>query len=45
MEIVGDLLLLGVVNVVNGAGGVIGEYLVILKCIVKVVFIGLMEVG
>lgn len=45
MEIVGDLLLLGVVNVVNGVGGVIGEYLVILKCIVKVVFIGLMEVG
>lgn len=45
MEIVGDLLLLGVVNVVNGVGGVIGEYLVISKCIVKVAFIGLMEVG
>lgn len=45
MEIVGDLLSSGVVNVVNGVGGVIGEYLAISKRIVKVAFIGLTEVG
>lgn len=36
MEIVGDLLPPGVVNVVNGAGGVIGEYLATSKRIAKV---------
>ncbi|STL19733.1 lactaldehyde dehydrogenase [Escherichia coli] len=35
MEIVGDLLPPGVVNVVNGAGGEIGEYLATSKRIAK----------
>lgn len=38
MEIVGDLLPPGVVNVVNGAGGEIGEYLATSKRIAKVAF-------
>ena len=45
MEIVGDLLPPGVVNVVNGAGGVIGEYLATSKRIAKVAFTGSTEVG
>lgn len=45
MEIIGDLLLLGVLNVVNGFGREVGEVLVISKCIVKIVFIGLILVG
>ena len=45
MEIVGDLLPPGVVNVVNGAGGVIGEYLATSKRIAKVACTGSTEVG
>ncbi|EET6559743.1 aldehyde dehydrogenase family protein [Escherichia coli] len=45
MEIVGDLLPPGVVNVVNGAGGEIGEYLATSKRIAKVAFTGSTEVG
>ena len=45
MEIVGDLLPPGVVNVVNGAGGEIGEYLATSKRISKVAFTGSTEVG
>lgn len=42
---VGDLPPLWVVNVVNGAGGEIGEYLGTLKRIAKVAFTGSTEVG
>ena len=45
MEVVGDLLPPGVVNVVNGAGGEIGEYLATSKRIAKVAFTGSTEVG
>ena len=45
MEIVGDLLPPGVINVVNGAGGEIGEYLATSKRIAKVAFTGSTEVG
>ncbi|WP_297203117.1 aldehyde dehydrogenase family protein [uncultured Pluralibacter sp.] len=45
MEIIGDLLPPGVVNVVNGAGGEIGEYLSTSKRIAKVAFTGSTEVG
>ncbi len=45
MEIIGDLLPPGVVNVVNGAGGEIGEYLATSKRIAKVAFTGSTEVG
>ena len=45
MEIIGDLLPPGVINVVNGAGGEIGEYLATSKRIAKVAFTGSTEVG
>ncbi|KMK15900.1 aldehyde dehydrogenase [Pluralibacter gergoviae] len=45
MEIIGDLLPPGVVNVVNGAGGEIGEYLATSKRVAKVAFTGSTEVG
>lgn len=45
METIGDLLPPGVVNVVNGAGGEIGEYLATSKRIAKVAFTGSTEVG
>jgi hypothetical protein len=45
MEVIGDLLPPGVVNVVNGAGGEIGEYLATSKRIAKVAFTGSTEVG
>ena len=45
MEIVGDLLPPGVINVVIGAGGEIGEYLATSKRIAKVAFTGSTEVG
>lgn len=45
MEVIGDLLPHGVVNVVNGAGGEIGEYLATSKRIAKVAFTGSTEVG
>ncbi len=45
MELVGDLLPPGVINVVNGAGGEIGEYLATSNRIAKVAFTGSTEVG
>lgn len=45
MEVIGDLLPAGVVNVVNGAGGEIGEYLATSKRVAKVAFTGSTEVG
>lgn len=45
MEFIGDLLPPGVVNVVNGAGGDIGEYLATSPRIAKVAFTGSTEVG
>ncbi|HAT1577511.1 TPA: aldehyde dehydrogenase [Raoultella ornithinolytica] len=45
MEIVGELLPPGVVNVVNGAGAEIGEYLATSKRVAKVAFTGSTEVG
>ncbi|UXY11110.1 aldehyde dehydrogenase [Kosakonia sp. ML.JS2a] len=45
MEIIGDLLPPGVINVVNGAGGEIGEYLATSKRIAKVAFTGSTDVG
>ncbi|ATA19827.1 aldehyde dehydrogenase [Gibbsiella quercinecans] len=45
MELVQDLLPPGVINVVNGAGGEIGEYLATSKRIAKVAFTGSTEVG
>lgn len=45
MELLEDLFFVGVVNVVNGMGVEVGQVLVIYDCIVKVVFIGLIEVG
>lgn len=45
MELIGDLLPPGVINVVNGAGGEIGEYLATSKRIAKVAFTGSTEVG
>lgn len=44
-EVIGDLLLVGVLNVVNGYGKEVGEVLVISIWIVKIVFIGLIFVG
>lgn len=45
MELIGDLLPEGVLNVVNGAGGEIGEYLATSPRIAKVAFTGSTEVG
>jgi len=45
MELVQDILPAGVINVVNGAGGEIGEYLATSKRIAKVAFTGSTEVG
>lgn len=45
MEIIQDLLPPGVINVVNGAGGQIGEYLATSPRIAKVAFTGSTEVG
>lgn len=45
MEIIGDLLPPGVVNVVNGAGGEIGEYMATSPRIAKIAFTGSTEVG
>ena len=45
MEMVQDILPAGVINVVNGAGGEIGEYLATSKRIAKVAFTGSTEVG
>ncbi len=45
MELVQDLLPPGVVNVVNGSGSEIGEYLATSKRIAKVAFTGSTEVG
>jgi aldehyde dehydrogenase len=45
MELVQDILPPGVINVVNGAGGEIGEYLATSKRIAKVAFTGSTEVG
>lgn len=45
MLLIGDLLLFGVVNVVNGFGVEVGKLLVFSDCIVKVVFIGEIIMG
>ncbi|TKI07261.1 acetaldehyde dehydrogenase ExaC [Martelella alba] len=45
MELIQDLLPPGVVNVVNGAGSEIGEYLATSKRVAKVAFTGSTEVG
>ena len=45
MELIQDLLPPGVLNVVNGPGGKIGEYLASSKRIAKVAFTGSTEVG
>ena len=45
MEFIGDLLPPGVINVVNGSGGDIGEYLATSPRIAKVAFTGSTEVG
>jgi aldehyde dehydrogenase len=45
MELIQDILPPGVLNVVNGAGGEIGEYLATSKRIAKVAFTGSTEVG
>ncbi|AKG69126.1 aldehyde dehydrogenase [Serratia fonticola] len=45
MELLQDILPPGVINVVNGAGGEIGEYLATSKRIAKVAFTGSTEVG
>jgi aldehyde dehydrogenase len=45
MELIQDLLPPGVINVVNGAGGEIGEYLATSKRVAKVAFTGSTEVG
>jgi len=45
MDLVKDILPPGVINVVNGAGGEIGEYLATSKRIAKVAFTGSTEVG
>jgi aldehyde dehydrogenase len=45
MELIEDLLPPGVVNVVNGAGAEIGEYLATSKRVAKVAFTGSTEVG
>jgi aldehyde dehydrogenase len=45
MEIIGDLLPPGVINIVNGAGNKIGEYLATSPRIDKVAFTGSTEVG
>lgn len=45
MDLVKDILPAGVINVVNGAGGEIGEYLATSKRIAKVAFTGSTEVG
>ena len=45
MELIQDILPPGVINVVNGAGGEIGEHLATSKRIAKVAFTGSTEVG
>ncbi|MEX3004346.1 acetaldehyde dehydrogenase ExaC [Serratia fonticola] len=45
MELIQDILPPGVINIVNGAGGEIGEYLATSKRIAKVAFTGSTEVG
>ena len=45
MDLLKDILPAGVINVVNGAGGEIGEYLATSKRIAKVAFTGSTEVG
>lgn len=45
MELIQDLLPSGVVNVVNGAGGEIGEYLATSGRVAKIAFTGSTEVG
>ncbi len=45
MDLVKDILPPGVINVVNGTGGEIGEYLATSKRIAKVAFTGSTEVG
>ncbi|QCR34617.1 aldehyde dehydrogenase family protein [Nissabacter sp. SGAir0207] len=45
MELIEDLLPAGVINVVNGSGSEIGEYLATSKRIAKVAFTGSTEVG
>lgn len=45
MDMLKDILPAGVINVVNGAGGEIGEYLATSKRIAKVAFTGSTEVG
>ncbi|WP_413721692.1 aldehyde dehydrogenase family protein [Sodalis sp. RH24] len=45
MELIQDLLPAGVINVVNGAGAEIGEYLATSKRVAKVAFTGSTEVG
>lgn len=45
MEVIGDLLPDGVLNVVNGPGGKIGEYLASSPRVAKVAFTGSTEVG
>ena len=45
MEVIGDLLPAGTLNVVNGPGGKIGEYLAGSKRIAKIGFTGSTEVG
>ncbi|AVF36415.1 acetaldehyde dehydrogenase ExaC [Rahnella sikkimica] len=45
MELVQDILPAGVINVVNGSGSEIGEYLATSKRIAKVAFTGSTEVG
>ncbi len=44
-ELIGDLLPPGVLNIVNGPGGKIGEYLAKSKRVAKVAFTGSTEVG
>lgn len=44
-ELIGDLLPPGVINIVNGPGGEIGEYLAKSKRIAKIAFTGSTEVG
>lgn len=45
MELIGDLFLVGMINIVNGFGKEVGEVFVISKWIVKIVFMGLILVG
>lgn len=45
ISLIGDLLLLGVLNVVNGFGFEVGKLLVFSLCILKIVFIGEILIG